>query len=311
MSTEDTASTDEPGRDRDVVVVGGGPAGCSAAVFTARDGLDTVVFDRGPAALPRCAYLENYPGFPGGIGVDTFRSLLSDHVTAAGGTVVEDTVDRVRRAPDGGFVVETQDDRTVHTSAVVAAAWYDGSYLRPLADGEMFTEREHHGETEQRFDPDYPDRDGRTPIEGLYVAAPAGDRNDQAVISAGQGAHVARTLLADRRREQGYPDSVAERYDWMRPEAEFTGEWSDRDRWREWFHDEIPDGPELPEERLTDLREQYIDEAFETRLSDEEIERRRNRGIDRLVDHLDTERVLRAIGDERLRAYLDETGVTG
>lgn len=47
----------------DVVIVGGGPAGCSAGVFCAREGLDTVIFDRGRSSLQRCAHLENYLGF--------------------------------------------------------------------------------------------------------------------------------------------------------------------------------------------------------------------------------------------------------
>ena len=56
---------------RDVAVVGGGPAGSSAAVFTARYGLDTVVFDRGPSSIGRCAHLGNYLGCPAGIDVET------------------------------------------------------------------------------------------------------------------------------------------------------------------------------------------------------------------------------------------------
>jgi len=42
------------------VAVGGWPAGCSASVFTARYGLDTVAFDRGRSSLRQCAHPENY-----------------------------------------------------------------------------------------------------------------------------------------------------------------------------------------------------------------------------------------------------------
>ncbi|TKX78401.1 FAD-dependent oxidoreductase, partial [Halorubrum sp. SD626R] len=45
-------------RGRDVVVVGGGVAGLSAAVFTARHGLDTLVVDAGGSVLRRNARLE-------------------------------------------------------------------------------------------------------------------------------------------------------------------------------------------------------------------------------------------------------------
>jgi thioredoxin reductase len=48
----------------EVVVVGGGVAGLSAAVFTARHGLDTLVVDAGESILRRNAHLENFPRLP-------------------------------------------------------------------------------------------------------------------------------------------------------------------------------------------------------------------------------------------------------
>lgn len=297
MSRDDD-STDAV--DRDVVVVGGGPTGSSAGIFTSRYGLDTLVFDRGKAALPRAARIENYPGFPAGIDIETFTALLGDHVEEAGCASVADTVESIGRAggsTDDGFVVETVDGRAVTTRYVVAASWYDGEYLRPLVGDGAFEIHDHGEERHEHFDPEYPDADGRTPVEGLYVAAPAGERNAQAIVAAGQGAHVARTLLEDHRRARGYPDGVAEHYDWLRPESEFAGEWGDRERWREWFAGRIPDDPDVNDARLAEVRESYIDRAFETRLSDEEIERRRARSHDRLLEHID---------DDRIRAYVDE-----
>lgn len=49
----------------DVVIIGGGPAGATAAIYTARAGLKTVVLDKGltTGALGITARIANYPGF--------------------------------------------------------------------------------------------------------------------------------------------------------------------------------------------------------------------------------------------------------
>jgi thioredoxin reductase len=44
-------------------VVGGGASGLATALFTARYGIETFVFDRGQSAIRRSYAIENYPGF--------------------------------------------------------------------------------------------------------------------------------------------------------------------------------------------------------------------------------------------------------
>lgn len=48
----------------DVVIVGGGPAGCTCALYTSRANLKTVVLDKNPAAgaLAITSHIANYPG---------------------------------------------------------------------------------------------------------------------------------------------------------------------------------------------------------------------------------------------------------
>ncbi|ELZ86089.1 thioredoxin reductase [Haloferax elongans ATCC BAA-1513] len=282
MSSDDSQPS-QTEFDRDVVIVGGGPAGCSAGVFTGRYGLDTVIFDRGRSSLRRCAHLENYLGFPGGIDIDTLYDLMHDHAEEAGCEIVPDLVEEVSEL-ETGFTVTTQDGRTVTTKRVVAAARYGGEYLKPLGDDSMFIQYEHDGEEQERFNRDYPDQDGRTPFDGLYVVAPVTDINAQAIISAGHGARVARTVIADARRDEGYPEAIAKHWDWMRREAELEGE---RDDWREWFDERVPDDCDVDEERLTEIREAEIDRRLSTYLSDEEMEARAEQAHERLAEHLD------------------------
>ncbi|MEF8785141.1 MAG: FAD-dependent oxidoreductase [Haloarculaceae archaeon] len=311
-------ATGETQFDYDVVVVGGGPAGCSAAVYTARDDLETVVFDRGSSSLRRCAYLENYLGFPVGIDIETFYDLLHDHAEAAGCDLVADLVETVDRddGDDNGFVVETQDGTTVTTRYVVAAARYDGEFLRGLDDDDaMFETHDHGGEEHAHFDPDYAESDGQTPVDGLYVASPSGERDVQAIVAAGQGAHVSRTLLSEHRRKEGYPEGIlANRYDWVRSDTEFEGEWSERERWQDWFEAQVPADPDTDRDRLDELRERVINRAFDSHRSDEDVAELTEDGHRALAEHLDpdvladvvdTDRVLERVDDERLRTALD------
>lgn len=303
--------------DYEVAIVGGGPAGSAAGIFCARAGLQTAVFDRGRSSLTRCAHLENYPGFPEGIDIETLYELFHDQMKRAGCELVPDMVESLERRDTGpGFVAERQDGEAVLARRVVAATRYGGEYMRGLGnDDAMFETTDHDGEATESFDRSYPNQDGTTPVPDLYVASPS-EESQQAIIAAGRGARVAEEVITDARLDDGWWEGPARGVDWVRHEAELDEEWSDREAWIDWFDEYYGDDAPVSSDtdRYQRVRRAAIDEILTSYISRAEKERRAKRAQATLAERLDPDAVvegcnprelLDAMDDDRVVAYLD------
>ena len=89
-------------RDFDLVVVGAGVAGLTAAMFAGRHGLSVVVLDRIGVGgqIVNAESIENWPGFPQGIGGHELGPLLHEQAEAAGAELMLDTVEAIELAGD-------------------------------------------------------------------------------------------------------------------------------------------------------------------------------------------------------------------
>ena len=98
----------------DVVIIGGGPAGCSCALYTSRADLKTVILDKNPAvgALAITHKIANYPGVAGDISGTALLDEMREQAISFGtdyrraqvfGIDVEGTSKKVY-TPEGTFV---------------------------------------------------------------------------------------------------------------------------------------------------------------------------------------------------------------
>ena len=83
----------------DVLIVGGGPAGCSAALTLRMRGKSVLMAYAGGGALEKAARVDNYPGLPRVSGKEML-SLIHAQVKEAGAEIKEGLVQRV--LPMGG-----------------------------------------------------------------------------------------------------------------------------------------------------------------------------------------------------------------
>lgn len=256
----------------EVLIVGGGVAGLSAATFTARASLDTVVVNAGEPIFTRNAHVENLPGFPAGINPRLFLDMQRSQASRNGADMREGRVVRLEHAADALSATEreadtgstearfvatveregTSEDGRPDTARIgaeyaIAASWADASYLEPVG-----TDVREAGSKTYVED----DGEGRTNVEGLYVAGRLAERYHQAVVAAGDGAETAITLIHD--------SEVPFYHDWVTPEGYFT----DRGR-------EVPPGCEEISETERRARERESMAAMQEYFAEPHPERQR------------------------------------
>jgi thioredoxin reductase (NADPH) len=115
----------------DLIVVGGGPAGLTTALYAARDGLDVLVVERsglgGQAGITE--RLDNFPGFPVGIGGAEFADRLVQQTRRFGVELLSAQEVTSLRAEGESRYVTTGDGHEYGARAILVAT---GSTYRRL-----------------------------------------------------------------------------------------------------------------------------------------------------------------------------------
>jgi thioredoxin reductase (NADPH) len=113
----------------EVIIIGGGPAGLAAGLYTSRVGLKSLLLERGMPGgqMVNASLVENYPGFPEGIAGPELASLMHQHAVKYG---LEVTTAEVKGISQGqpNYSVSTTENNLEAPAVIVAA----GSEYRKL-----------------------------------------------------------------------------------------------------------------------------------------------------------------------------------
>lgn len=172
----------------DVAIVGAGPAGASAAVYTARAGLQTLLLDA-DQSMTRRAWIPNHLGFPKGVSGPDLVDLGKQHAEAAGAKLVKAKVTAVRRESDG-FRLETEGGEIYEARQVILCLGANCELARQ-AGAEIV-----EGPEPRIKEVVAVDREGRTRIDGLWAAGTCAGTSVHTIITAGDGARVAINLIS-------------------------------------------------------------------------------------------------------------------
>jgi thioredoxin reductase len=169
--------------DFEVAIVGGGVAGLSCALFLGRAGVRTILFDSGESSLRRVSVVNNYLGFPEGIGGEALLELGRKQVERYGVMVRPERVDAVS-AGGAGFALDAAGAQVSCRYLVLASnkrtdlAIALGLQLGGFGDKFVAVEP-----------------DGMTAISDCFAAGRITGLPSQAAISSGDGARVAIAIV--------------------------------------------------------------------------------------------------------------------
>ncbi|WP_027093870.1 FAD-dependent oxidoreductase [Cohnella thermotolerans] len=176
----------------DVAIIGGGPAGASAAIFTAKAGKKTIVIDS-DQSVTRRAWLDNHYGAPAISGPDLVETgkkqaekFGAEFVRAKAGKLT---------AGDGFLTVETDAGTYEATHVIIATGMFvdfaeaSGIRTKPGTEPRIKTIIDATPE-------------GKTSLDNVWAAGTVAGVSMHTIVTAGDGAKVAINVISELNGER-------------------------------------------------------------------------------------------------------------
>lgn len=180
-------------RELDVLIVGGGVAGLSCALYTSKAGLSTVVLNHGNPQLQSVESVWNMPGMMDGVSGASWLESTRQQVSKFGGEIEEAKVESIVFSRRPYFVVTENKTEWIAKYIVFAA-----NLGYPLLERHGFPiSINEHVPSRKIRKVDGIGYDGKTEFPGVYIAGLLADIPSQTVIAAGQGAFVGIQIASD------------------------------------------------------------------------------------------------------------------
>ena len=129
---------------RDVIMIGAGPSSLAAAIYTTREDIDTVVYEKGAigglAAITDM--VDNYPGFPDGIEGLTLAGFFEKQAERFGAEIEFGEISAIR--DEDGVKVVTVDGSDVKARTVLIATGSDYNKIGVPGEAEYYGRGVHY-----------------------------------------------------------------------------------------------------------------------------------------------------------------------
>ena len=130
----------------DVLIIGAGPAALSAAIYTTREEIDTVLYEKSIAGglAATTDWIDNYPGFSKGIDGVQLASEMRAQAERFGAVLQFKEVHTIDRGSDGDITITTTTGDVVRARAVLIATGSEHKKLNIPGEDEYYARGVHY-----------------------------------------------------------------------------------------------------------------------------------------------------------------------